>query len=112
MVHRAYYTSLLSAPEGACYGFARTKGSAPVPRRRKKHLGFNDYLKAAALDNSNMTTHRKEHGAKYFYAIRILRNKCYYFRAKLEPHEKQALIAAGLEVQVSPTDEVQTQPAN
>src|ERR1700730_5607778 len=31
MVHRAFYTSLLSAIEGASDGFARTKGTVPVP---------------------------------------------------------------------------------
>jgi hypothetical protein len=111
MVHRAYYTSLLSAIEGACDGFARTKSSAPVPRQGKKHLEFADYLKAA-LDNSNMPEDRKRHWRKYFHAIRILRNKCSHFSAALEPHEKTALIDAGLAAHISPSGDVQTQPAN
>jgi hypothetical protein len=111
MVHRAYYTSLLTAIEGACDAFARTKGSAPVPHKGKKHLEFADYLKAA-LDNSNMPANRKTHWRKYFDAVRILRNKCSHFSAALEPHEKTALIDAGLAAHISPSDEVQTQPAN
>ena len=44
--------------------------------------------------------------------MRILRNKCSHFSAALEPHEKAALIDAGLGNHVSPSDDVQTQPAN
>jgi hypothetical protein len=53
MVHRAYYTSLLTAIEGACDGFARTKGSVPQPVQGRRHIEFGDYFKAA-LDNSDM----------------------------------------------------------
>jgi hypothetical protein len=105
MVHRAYYTSLLSAIEGACDAFAQ--GSMPGRRYKK----FSAYLNAA-LDNSNMPEDRKEHWRKYFDGIRILRNKCSHFSAALEPDEKTKLIGAGLEAHISPNDEMQTQPSN
>lgn len=111
MVHRAYYASLLSAVEGACDSFARSKGNAPKSARGKRHLEFSDYLEVA-LTSSSMSEARKTHWRKYFNALRILRNKCSHFSAALEPHEKTALMDAGLGAHVSPRDDVQTQPAN
>jgi hypothetical protein len=102
---------LLTAVEAACDSFARSKGNAPTSARGKTHLEFSDYLEAA-LASSSMPEARKTHWRKYFDALRILRNKCSHFSAALEPHEKTALMDAGLGAHVSPHDDVQTQPAN
>ena len=40
VLHRGYYASLLTAVEGGCDGFVRTKSHVPVSAKGKKHLEF------------------------------------------------------------------------
>jgi hypothetical protein len=111
MIHRAYYASLLTAVEGACDGFARSKGLIPTPAPGRKGIDFTEDLEAA-LSQSSMTPPRKKYWRKYFDGLRILRNKCSHFRNVFEATEKVALKAAGLTNFVGPNDEMQTRPAN
>ena len=111
ILHRSYYATLLAALEGVCDGFVRTKGQVPVSASGKAHLEFSDYLEAA-LNLTVMCDDRKKFWRKYFNGMRILRNKCSHFSALLAPHERTALLDAGLGNHVSSSDEVQTQPAN
>jgi hypothetical protein len=109
ILHRAYYASLLTAVEGACDGFVISKGQPPIATGGRTQ--FADYLEAA-LGQSGMADDRKKYWRKYFDGMRILRNKCSHFSATFQQHEKIALIDAGLGNHVSPSDDVQTQPAN
>jgi hypothetical protein len=111
MIHRAYYASLLTAVEGACDGFARSKGFVPTPKAGKKGIDFHEYLEAA-LGQSAMNPKRKTYWRKYFEGLRILRNKCSHFRNVFEANEKTALKAAGLSKYIGPNDDMQTQPAD
>lgn len=111
MIHRAYYASLLTAVEGACDGFAKSKGLIPTPKSGKKAIEFAEYLEAA-LSQSTMKSTRKTYWRKYFDALRVLRNKCSHFRNVFEANEKATLKAAGLSKYIGPTDDMQTQPAD
>jgi hypothetical protein len=111
MIHRAYYTSILTAIEGACDDFARSKGLIPAPAPGKKGIDFAEYLEAA-LSQSGVKASRKTYWRKYFNGLRILRNKCSHFRNVFESSEKLALRAVGLKNHIGPNDEMQTQPAN
>lgn len=108
-LHRAYYASLLTAVEGACDGFVRSKGQIPSSAGNRKQ--FSDYLEAA-LSQTAMSDDRKKYWRKYFDGVRILRNKCSHFSTALEPHEKVVLTAVGLGNHIASSGEVQTQPAN
>jgi hypothetical protein len=59
MIHRAYYTSLLTAIEGACDGFARGKGLIPMPAPGKKGIDFSEYLEAALSQSGMKQTRQK-----------------------------------------------------
>lgn len=111
MIHRAYYTSLLTAIEGACDGFAKSKGLIPTPAPGKRGIDFSEYLEAA-LSQSGMKQTRRKYWRKYFNGLRTLRNKCSHFRNVFEANEKATLKAAGLTNHIGPNDEMQTQPAN
>jgi hypothetical protein len=111
MIHRAYYASLLTAIEGACDAFARSKGVAPTSKPGKKGIEFAEYLEAA-LNLSAMRPTRKTYWRKYFDGLRILRNKCSHFQNVFEAKEKIALKAAGLSKYIGPHDNMQTQPAD
>ena len=111
VLHRAYYACLLTAIEGRCDDFVRAKVQVPLSVRGKEYLAFNDYLEAA-LGHSGMAEDRKKYWRKYFTGMRILRNKCSQFGAALEPHEKTDLVDGGLGNHVSPSDDVQTEPAD
>jgi len=78
MIHRAYYASILTAIEGACDDFARSKGLTPAPTPGKKGLDFAEYLEAA-VSQSGMKPTRKTYWRKYFNGLRILRNNALIF---------------------------------
>ena len=111
MVHRAFYAGLLTAIEGMCDGFCKSRGSTVTASRPARSPEFMDYINSA-LGASRLNDARRTYWRRYFDAVRILRNKASHFSNALTPHERQTLQDAGLGHHITANDTVQTRPAN